>query len=53
MEIEDIAIKCRDCGKETVLGERLTRKCPHCGSLNTEIVRGQDLYLKSLEMETD
>ena len=53
MEIEDIAIRCRNCGKETTLGERLSRKCPHCGSLNTEIVRGQDLYLKSLEMETD
>jgi len=53
MEIENIAIRCRDCGKETDLGERLTRKCPHCGSLNTQIIRGQDLYLKSLEMETD
>ena len=53
MEIEDITLRCRECGKETVLGERLTRKCPVCGSLNTEIVRGQDLYLKSLEMETD
>jgi hydrogenase nickel incorporation protein HypA/HybF len=53
MEIENIAIKCNDCGKETDLGERLTRKCPHCGSLNTTIVRGQDLYLKRLEMETE
>jgi len=53
MEIEDITLRCRECGKETVLGERLTRKCPFCGSLNTEIIRGQDLYLKSLEMETD
>ncbi len=53
MEIEDVRIRCRDCGRETVLGERLSRKCPHCGSLNTDIVGGQDLYLKSLELETD
>jgi len=51
MEIEDVAIRCRACGKETVLKEKLSRKCPHCGSLNTEIVAGQDLYLKSLEFE--
>jgi hydrogenase nickel incorporation protein HypA/HybF len=53
IEIEDVKIRCRDCGKETVLGERLTRKCPHCGSLNTEISGGQDMYLKSLELEMD
>jgi len=53
IEIEDLTIKCRDCGKETEMGEKLSRKCPHCGSLNTEIVRGQDMYLKSLEFETD
>jgi hydrogenase nickel incorporation protein HypA/HybF len=53
IEIEEVKIRCRDCGKETSLGEKLSRKCPYCGSLNTEIVGGQDLYLKSLELETD
>ena len=51
MEIEDVALKCRDCLKETTLREKLSRKCPHCGSLNTEIIRGQDLLLKSIEFE--
>jgi len=53
IEMENIAIKCRNCGIETDLGEKLTRKCPHCGSLNTEIIRGQDLFLKSIEFEID
>jgi len=53
LEMEDIKIYCFDCGKESVMGERLSRKCPHCGSLNTKITGGQELYLKSLEMETE
>ena len=53
IEMENLAIRCRECGSETDLGEKLTRKCPNCGSLNTEIIRGQDLYLKSLEFEVD
>ncbi len=53
IEIEDVKIKCRTCGAESVMGEKLSRRCPVCGSLNTQIVGGQDLYLKSLEMETD
>ena len=53
MEIENLAIRCRDCGKETDMGEKLSRKCPNCGSLNTEIIRGQDLFLKSLEFELE
>ncbi len=53
IEIENIAIRCRDCGRETDMGERLSRKCPHCGSLNTEIIRGQDMFLKSLEFEVE
>ncbi|NPB05393.1 MAG: hydrogenase maturation nickel metallochaperone HypA [Aquificae bacterium] len=53
LEIEELTLRCRDCGKESVLRERPTKKCPSCGSLNTEFVAGRDLYLKSLELETD
>jgi len=53
IEIEDVKILCEECGAESTMGERLSRKCPACGSLKTRIVGGQDLYLKSLEMETD
>jgi hydrogenase nickel incorporation protein HypA/HybF len=53
IEMEDVKIYCLDCGRESNMGERLSRKCPVCGSLNTKITGGQDLYLKSLEMETE
>ncbi|NPA14231.1 MAG: hydrogenase/urease nickel incorporation protein HypA [Aquificae bacterium] len=53
IEMEDLKIQCRDCGKTSTMGEKLSRKCPNCGSLNTEIIGGQELYLKSLEMESD
>ncbi|RTZ69204.1 MAG: hydrogenase maturation nickel metallochaperone HypA [Aquificaceae bacterium] len=53
LEIEKVAVKCMDCGKESQLEGRFSRKCPLCGSLNTEIVRGQDLQLKSLEFELE
>ncbi len=52
MEIEKLRIKCRDCGAKSEK-EELNMLCPSCGSLNTQIVAGEDMYLKSLELETD
>jgi len=52
MEIEKLRVKCRDCGTESEK-EELNMLCPFCGSLNTSIVAGEDMYLKSLELETD
>ncbi len=52
MEIESLRLVCRDCGGEFVK-EEISAVCPGCGSLNTEITGGEDMYLKSLEMECD
>jgi len=52
MEIEKLRIRCMDCGKESEK-EELNALCPECGSLNTQIVGGQDMFLKSLELEVD
>ncbi|AAC07096.1 hydrogenase maturation nickel metallochaperone HypA [Aquifex aeolicus] len=52
MEIEKLKIKCMDCGKESEK-EELNMLCPGCGSLNTQIISGQDMFLKSLELEVD
>ncbi|GAB6066392.1 hydrogenase maturation nickel metallochaperone HypA [Aquifex pyrophilus] len=52
MEIENLKLRCRDCGKEGKK-EELNMVCPFCGSLNTEITAGQDMLLKSLELEVD
>ena len=52
MEIEPLKLACLDCGREFVK-EELSAVCPGCGSSNTEITGGKDMYLKSLEMECD
>jgi len=53
IEVEELKLFCTDCGRESVIEGKPTRKCPLCGSLRTRIVGGQELYLKSLELETD
>ncbi|RMH79497.1 MAG: hydrogenase maturation nickel metallochaperone HypA [Acidobacteria bacterium] len=50
IEVERLKLYCRECGKESEK-EELNALCPHCQSLNTEIRGGQELLLKSLELE--
>jgi len=52
METEKLRIKCMECGKESEK-EEMNVVCPKCGSLNTQIIAGQDMFLKSLELEVD
>ncbi len=50
IETEPLKVLCNDCGSESVK-EELNALCPVCGSYNTQIVSGEELLLKSLEME--
>lgn len=50
VEIERLRLYCRECGRESEK-EELNALCPHCQSLDTEIRGGQELLLKSLELE--
>ena len=52
IEIEKLKINCLDCGTESEK-EELNMVCPKCNSLNTQIISGEDLILKSLELEVD
>ncbi|PMP68236.1 MAG: hydrogenase maturation nickel metallochaperone HypA [Thermodesulfobacterium geofontis] len=49
-ELEDLKIRCLDCGKEAVK-EKWNMICPFCGSLNTEVISGEEMFLKTLEIE--
>ena len=52
IELEGVNVRCLDCGNaEEVDTPSFT--CPSCGSLNVEVVGGEDLLLKTLEMECD
>ena len=50
LELEDLKIKCLDCGKEATK-EKWDITCPFCGSLNTKVVSGEEMFLKTLELE--
>ncbi len=50
MNIQPVVIRCRECGQETML-EELKLVCPKCGSIQTEIIDGEEMYLMTLEME--
>lgn len=52
VEIEKLKIRCQECGRESEK-EELNLLCPLCGSLSAQIVAGQDMLLKSLELESD
>lgn len=45
-------IQCRGCGKESVVPmNKLT--CPSCGDFHIDLIRGDELILKSMELETE
>jgi hydrogenase nickel incorporation protein HypA/HybF len=44
--------KCRACGAESQ-PKSFPLQCAACGSLDLEIVAGEELYVESLEMEED
>jgi len=52
IELDKLRVSCHDCGGEFTKDE-LNAVCPRCGSLNTDVKGGEDLLLKSLELECD
>ncbi len=46
------SLKCQDCQTEYSIEERLY-PCPNCGSYNTRIIRGEEFFLESIEIEKD
>ncbi|WP_448583827.1 hydrogenase maturation nickel metallochaperone HypA [Thermocrinis sp.] len=50
LQIEKLTLRCSECGSVSEK-EELNVLCPKCGSFNTTIESGQDLLLKSVEME--
>ncbi len=54
LEIEQLPIrlKCRHCGAENGT-DRPVFQCPRCGSRDLETVAGMELYLESIEVESN
>lgn len=50
IEHSEIALQCRDCGKESKVVS-LNFYCPYCNSKEIEIVSGNELYVSAIEIE--
>ncbi len=52
--IEDVpaTVCCRQCGSESAL-DGFPAACPRCGSLNVEVVGGEELLVEALELEEE
>ncbi len=50
LEIEELKLRCLECGEEFIK-EKWDLTCPKCGSLRTEVISGDQMLLKSLELE--
>ncbi|QDF66972.1 hydrogenase maturation nickel metallochaperone HypA [Shewanella sp. SNU WT4] len=50
MHIQPLALHCRDCNTDSLPSERAII-CPHCGSFNTQVTDGEDMYLMQLEFD--
>jgi hydrogenase nickel incorporation protein HypA/HybF len=52
MHIQPVVVECKDCGTKTEL-KKDEYLCPKCNSPHIKIVDGEDMYLMSMELETD
>ncbi len=52
MKIQPVVVKCKSCGFEGELSKD-EYLCPKCKSNKMEIIDGEDMYLMSLELESD
>lgn len=49
-EAKGLLLACKACQKETEAKE-LSMRCPNCGSLQTRVLAGEDLLLKTIVLE--
>ncbi len=50
MNIQPLTIRCKECGAVSEI-EKTHYTCLQCGSVDIEVIDGEDMYLMSLEME--
>lgn len=50
IEILPVKMKCRICKNEILINEN-SYSCSNCGSFETDIIQGKELFIKSIEGE--
>jgi len=51
-ECREAVLQCLDCLTEFSITEEL-RPCPGCGGIHTKILKGEEFYLDSIEIEKE
>jgi len=49
---QPVVVKCKDCNQENEL-QKNEYHCPNCKSQNLEVLDGEEMYLMSMELETN
>jgi len=52
MHIQPVVVECKECGKVSEL-KKDEYLCPLCNSPHIKITDGEDMYLMSMELETE
>lgn len=54
LEAEEIPLtgQCKNCSKKFVIKNYVFR-CPYCESPNVEIISGRELFIESIEVDSD
>jgi hydrogenase nickel incorporation protein HypA/HybF len=52
LECEFVAaeVNCRSCGQQSMITSRWSLLCPHCGSADVEVLRGDEFQVTSLDV---
>ncbi len=48
-----VTVRCRPCGDDVALDGAQSFRCPRCGTLSLEVLKGRELEIVSLEVEED
>ena len=52
MHIQPVVVECQECGEKSEL-KKDEYLCPKCNSPKIKIIDGEDMYLMSMELETE
>lgn len=50
MEFVTAEVRCQSCGLQSAITSRWSLLCPHCGSADVEILRGNEFLVTSLDV---
>lgn len=50
LEFVAAAVRCHGCGEQSDIESRWSVCCPHCGSADVEVVRGEEFVVTSVDV---